>query len=339
VSVGGHVPYPGVFEFREGDTLRDVLAMAGGINAGSGVETIQVIRAGEGGLTTTRFTPDRVLGEGGDFALQALDVVSVAEQRQEQGLVAVEGEMAFPGTYPIIEGETTLQELIDAAGGFSDDALTRGAFLERRSLPDAMDLMTPERSDDLRETAMQALKADTTAIFNRLRMSDLDFVSRMYFAQELRLQNRVSLDIDAVLDGSADPIPLQSGDRFIVPKDEGTVFVFGQVAYPGFIALQEGQSAEYYIAKAGGRSEQATDVVVVDPATGQSSSNLNRALRSGDMVFVDREAGVADSAEIQRMIIEADRIKADNKIRRGQLVVQGIGTIASAITLIITIRK
>jgi len=119
----------------------------------------------------------------------------------------------------------------------------------------------------------------------------------------------------------------------------GTVYVFGQVSQPGFIPLMEGEGAEYYIAKAGGRSESARRTLLIDPSTGAATQNLSRDLMSGDMIFIDRDANLADSAELQRLILETDRARADARIRTLQTVVQGIGALASAIALIVTIRR
>lgn len=340
ISIGGHVPYPGLYEFSNGDTLGEILNMAGGIRSQDGAEMIQVSRVTDDGLTAFSFDVTDVLGgEEAAFAIHARDVISITERDEERGLVRIDGQVTFPGTYPIIDGETTLQQLIVAAGGLREDALIRGAFLERRSLADPSDMYAPERADDARMAAAELMRADTTAIFQRLRLTDLDYISRSYFIQELSIQNRVSMDVEAVVSGSADDVHLRAGDRFVVPKDLGMVYVFGQVSQPGFIPLMAGQGAEYYIAKAGGRSESARRTLVVDPSTGEPSLDLTRDLQSGDMVFVDRDEKLADSAELQRLILETERARSDARIRTLQTVVQGLGTLVSAILLIVTIRR
>ena len=45
-------------------------------------------------------------------------------------LVKVEGEVKFPGNYTIKKGET-LSSLLSRAGGFTDNAYTKGAFFTR----------------------------------------------------------------------------------------------------------------------------------------------------------------------------------------------------------------
>ena len=340
VSVGGHVPYPGSYEFRSGDTLADVLDMAGGISETGGIESVSVTRASDAGIETEVFSAaDMMAGTAGAFSLRALDVISVREREQERGLIRVEGRITNPGVYPIVDGVTTLQEVLQAAGGLRDDALVRGAYLERRSLPDPTLNAIPDRNTDPAMAIRQALRADTSAIFQRLRLTDMDFMSRTYFIRELGFQNRVSMDMESVVSGVSQPIPLRSGDRLFVPKDDATVYVFGQVLQPGYISVNADQSAPYYLAQAGGMSTVAGRTLIINPASGAVHDDLTRAVRSGDMIFVERNATIAEDPDMERLIIERDRARADARIRTMQTIFQGVGTLASLITLIITIRR
>ena len=340
ISVGGYIPYPGTYDFRDGDHLLDVLRVAGGLRAEDGAESVRVSRATETGLETFSFTVDQAIGEdGAGFEIHALDVISVAEKSLRQGMVRVEGHVNFPGSYPIIDGVTTLSEIVEASGGLREDALARGAFLERRSLPDPSLTFVPDRYGDQEEALQRRLQADTTAILQRLRLTDLDFLSRSYFAQELRIQNRVSVNLESSLDGGSDPVLLRSGDRLVVPQDLNTIFVFGQVNQPGYVTVESGMSAEYYIGKAGGRSIWAKEVLILNPATGSFTVNLSQAMMSGDVIFVDRVVDVADSAEMQRLVIESARVHSDARIRTMQTILQSVGTLASVVALVISIRR
>ena len=340
ISVGGRVPFPGMYEFRDGDTLADVLAMAGGIGTDDGVAQVVVTRINNG-KPESREVPvgDIRNGAAGNMAMQSLDVVSVVERADERGLVRVEGRVNRPGVYPIIDGVTTLEQLLDAAGGLRNDALVRGAYLERRSLPDPAAEMTPDRNTNVSRAIQQVARIDTMAVFQRVRLTDLDFMSRNYFTRELGFQNRVSLDMESMLNGTSEPIALRSGDRFYVPRDERTVFVFGQVLQPGYIGVESGKSADYYLAKAGGLSSVAGQALVINPATGAVHEDLTREMQSGDLLFVDMKFDVADDPELERLNIERDRARADARIRTMQTILQGVGTLASVVTLILTIRR
>lgn len=340
VSIGGRIPFPGVYEFRNGDTLADLLAMAGGIATDDGLDQVVLTRLVGDRPETRMFTASEILeGAGSDVALQALDVVSVIERPQERGLVRLEGRVVRPGAYPIIDGVTTLQDLLSAAGGLRDDALVRGSYLERRSLPDPATQTTPDRNSNVKQAFRQVARVDTMAVFQRLRLTNMDFLSRNYFTRELSFQHRVSIDMASVINGSSDPVMLRSGDRLFVPKDEKTVYVLGQVLQPGYIAHRPGQPANYYLAQAGGLSSVAGQIMVINPATGAVTEDLSTEMQSGDLLFVDMNFDVADDPELERLNIERDRSRADARIRTMQTALQGVGTLASLITLIITIRR
>ncbi len=173
----------------------------------------------------------------------------------------------------------------------------------------------------------------------RLRLTDLDFLSRSYFAQELRTQNRVSVNLEAVLAGSAEPVILRDGDRLVVPRDEQTVFVAGQVIRPGFVLHVAGQTQSHYIAAAGGRSMFASTVYLLRSGTGEFILAENTVVKTGDVIFVDRKTDLAENAEMQRLVIAEQSVRADARIRVAQTIVQSIGTLATLVALVVSLSR
>jgi protein involved in polysaccharide export with SLBB domain len=336
IFVDGAVPFPGDYDYRPGDTVRDLIRLAGGVDAGA-ARAVRLIRQ-DG--TTVDMTIDEALGaRGAGTPVQARDHVQVVIPAELRGQANVTGQVTFPGTYPIVEGETTLRELVATAGGIRDEALLRGAYLERRVLPDPLETLRVNRFGPQPPLEELISLADTTAIMQRLRLSDMDFMSRAYFAQEMRLQNRVSVNLEDALQEGARDVYIRNGDRLVIPRNPNAVFVFGQVNQPGFVDFQPGLTAEEYVNVAGGRSAVAQDVYIIHPASGQILPAGSRALESGDFLFVDRKVDIADSPELQRLLIEENRTRADARIRTLQTVVQSVGTLASVVALIISIRR
>ncbi len=337
VFVGGAVPFPGSYDYRTGDTVADLVALAGGIDPGS-ARRVRIVR--KSGAVSEMSAADAVGAPGRQTALQVRDRVDIVIPDELLGQVEVTGSVRYPGFYPVVEGETTLRDLVDAAGGLRPEALPRGAYLERRSLPDPRDQLSSDRFVAAQgpSPAERIMLADTTAIMQRLRLSGMDFMSRAYFAQEWRLQNRVSIDMQAVLKGDGD-VYVKNGDRLIIPRNPDAVYVFGQVQRPGYVTYEPGLSAEDYIARAGGAAENSKDIFVVHPGTGQFSAAGARTLESGDMVFVDRKVDMADSPELQRVLMEQERIKTTTRLQTWQTVASATGTLASVLALIISIRR
>ncbi|NQV73955.1 SLBB domain-containing protein [bacterium] len=346
ISVGGYIPYPGPFEFKPGDTLFDLIALSGGLPDNKNVSGVRVHRITDGKIETFSFTPADAIGDQGQqFKLRALDVISVSQPDEQHGLVHIEGHVQFPGSYPIVSGLTTLQDVVEAAGGPKSDALLRGAYIERRSLPKLSQGSGAGRYQG-QDLLKQALSADSSAFLQQLRLTDMSFLSRSYFALESRLQHRVSVNLSDALSTEGKPVLLEANDRIVIPKDVRSVYVVGQVKQPGYVAVEAGMTIDYYIAAAGGLSDFADRVFVVNPANGTYFDAPGGEVFSGDVIFVDRsEAFALDSGqerlilERQNQAIEEQRIRSDARFRTIQTILQGVGTVASTVILIISLRR
>lgn len=343
VYIDGAVPFPGSYDYRPDDTIQSLIAVAGGVDQNSSIENVRVLRS-DGAVQDQIFTfslRDILLLGKGSFPLKPRDHVSIARKSTRMGTASIDGMVSHPGTYPIQDGVTTLMHLIEMAGGLHNDALLRGAHLERSSMP-------VFRSRSMRETALtratpvpKFLPPDSTEILLRLRLTDLDYLSRAYFAQETRLQNRVSLDLEKIVRGDSAPIFLQDGDHLFVPRDEKTVYVFGQVLRAGFVSFVEGRNAGYYIAQAGGRGYGAADTepYIILAGTGAVNRLTSHIIQSGDMIFLDRLSGIVDDPALQTLVLEKERSRSDARIRTMGVVLQTVATVASVTALIISLRK
>jgi protein involved in polysaccharide export with SLBB domain len=244
----------------------------------------------------------------------------------------------YPGTYSIVPGRTTLQELLSRAGGLRSGALARGAYLERATLP------TP-RLESNRNNRFEFVPGDllvpqdTAAILKTTRLADIDFLSRAYLAQELRLQSRVPIDLGDVLSDAGTSITLQDDDHVFVPRDENMVFVFGQVNRPGYMTVRPGMSVDEYVEASGGRSDMAGHAYLIEAGTGRYVDARRAEARSGDMIFVDRRENRADSAELQRLLYEERRADLERRSRTWQNIVQTVGAATALVTTYLLIRR
>lgn len=341
VYVDGAVAFPGAYDHRPGDTALDLLALATGDDALAGLARARLTRTAADGTVETLDLDLDALRTAPEAApvLQPRDHLSVPRATLPGGTAKVEGMVFNPGTYPISQGQTTLGNLLDRAGGLRPEAFLRGAYLERLALPAPEARLLQNNRFEPGTGRPMLVRPDTLEILQRLRLADLDFMSRAYFTQELRMQNRVSINLEAALADGAAPIVLRDGDRLVVPRDEGAVFVFGQVLQPGYVTHQPGQQAQYYIDAAGGSGPLATIAYVLKAGTGQYVPAYETDIRSGDMVFLDRRADIADTPEMQRLVLEEGRVRADARIRTSQVILQSVGTLASLVALIISIRR
>lgn len=304
--VTGEVSYPGRFAYRPGDTALDLLKLAAGPNELDLGNEIQLIRRGSDGRAQTRVLDLDAMQAGQSVPLQPGDRINVVPR--QIATAQINGLVEYPGTYPIEDGQTTLRELIEMAGGLKPDADLKAAFLERRK-----SLTFKEEGE----------------------ISDLNFFSRTYLANARRA-NRLVVNIADALQPGGEDIVLYDDDLIVFPRDEGTVFITGNVAQPGYVPFVEGQDAAYYIAQAGGKGALSKGVYVFEEGTGQMRTGEGSVVRPGDTVFVNRE-DVAASPEIAALLISDQNARRQARIATTQTIITGLTAITSVVTTVVAI--
>ncbi|HEY3988868.1 MAG TPA: SLBB domain-containing protein [Acidobacteriaceae bacterium] len=205
-----------------------------------------------------------------DLAVEPHDVITIfsqadirVPQSQQTKLVRIEGEVEHAGIYSAQPGET-LRHLIERAGGLTPNAYLFGAELTRESAR----IVQQQRLDDYvtqlelatdRAGAASAAGAitptDQTANAASLAATQL-LVNRL---RQLRASGRVVLSLtpDADSIGSLPDLPVEDGDRFIVPPKPSSVNVVGAV-YEQSTFLFDSQRRVYgYLKEAGGANRDA----------------------------------------------------------------------------------
>ncbi len=127
VSIQGPVNRRGAYELVPGETLADLLELAGGFASEAITDSLQLTRTGTAGAGRTIVVP------ASDFAmeLEDKDEISVYNISDERTRVYVYGAFRNPGRFYLAEGEG-LAELIVRAGGLEDLADLENAALERK---------------------------------------------------------------------------------------------------------------------------------------------------------------------------------------------------------------
>jgi polysaccharide export outer membrane protein len=114
VSVVGYVNEPGVLELRGRKTVLEAIAMTGGLTEVAG-KSVRLTRRGTEKTESVLIDLDAIaegLNPDANMVLLPGDVVSVPKA----GMFYVEGVVANPGAYPLLD-DTTVSEAVATAGG------------------------------------------------------------------------------------------------------------------------------------------------------------------------------------------------------------------------------
>jgi len=303
-------------EFKEGDTIPSLIELAGGRREDASKEFVFVFRNGENGIEKQRITRENFA----DFEIQPFDriIVPYSKDRKLAHNASVYGEVEYPGSYPIIEGKTSVFDILEMAEGLTDNALPQSAFLIRNHNDEQ--ILTEEINEErLKRTSDQVLEG-----FRYLEM-------------EGRLsEGRVFIDLQKPK--QLKQVMLFDGDQLFVPRNDNTVFVFGQVKNPGYYSFHKNQqsSPKDFVEKAGGMTIAANlERIFVIKAGNKTWIPADKAdLDPGDMLFVDR-VPFENVAEKRQFELRKKQLKSDNV----SLILSGIATIASVVTTIVAIQN
>ena len=202
-----------------------------------------------------------------NLVLQAGDVVTIFSQKdlrlpQERitRMVQVEGEVAAPGLYQALPGET-LPELLKRVGGITPQAYVFGLEFSRVSVRTRQQ----ENLDSLirrLESQVQGKGATLTANLGADRADQAQVIQQQQQAQlnaqiarlrTLQSNGRVSLELDPQTHtlASIPDLPLEDGDRIVVPSTPGFVAAFGSVNNENVFIYRQGKTVADILASAG----------------------------------------------------------------------------------------
>jgi protein involved in polysaccharide export with SLBB domain len=242
ITVYGQVHDQGIYEFKEGDRICDLILFGGGLTSVADTSNAELIRFEPDGLNFQRISidlNDAINSNPGAplYRLRESDRLNVKRKYEYKVLydVSIDGEVINPGQYAIKRNVSTLTELIELAGGFTGKENLEEARLIRRTSYAARD-MEYERLKNLLVTERTAEENDYVRSYQRTFEGsvNIDFV-------RLFKENDFSYDI-----------VLQDGDAVIIPTIKEYVNVIGAVREPGYFKVQESADMKYYIEKAGG---------------------------------------------------------------------------------------
>ncbi len=281
IHAQGAIANPGDFELGPNDSLITLLRLAGDPLPGAYIDRSLLIRWKNAldpeslwvnleDVYARRDNP--ILHEGERLYVYFVPDYHVQHQ------AAVTGEVARPGTFPIVEGRTRLSSLISYADGFLPAADLSSIHVHRRN-----------SSGGERDPELDRL----------LRLSRGDLTDTEYAILQTKL---ASLREDYRVDWSqlqADPshldLLLRDGDVIRVERLVLSVRVDGAVRRPGILSYHPGLGMRDYVLRAGGLTDRAWvgKARVTRAANGQVlPAKSVGVLNPGDFIWIPEKPDV-----------------------------------------------
>jgi protein involved in polysaccharide export with SLBB domain len=257
VSIVGAVRNPGRVLFREGMTMRDLVLLANGVTEDADLRVAEIARRertddpgalaqtirvrldssalARGGTDGVPLAPPHPGGAAGvpDLPLQPYDNVLIMRQAgwDVQRLVYLTGQVKHPGRYALRTKTERLSDLIERAGGLTDQAYAGGIQFYRSYRPGLQPYDDrPPRLDQ--------------------QPDGRDTLPRGYV-------ERIGIDLPQVLkeDDARDNVILAGGDSVHIPEYNPIIMVQGAVNSPGAVPYTPGKSLDWYVNAAGGYTQ------------------------------------------------------------------------------------
>ena len=297
VNVMGEVKFPGTYMISSFSSVFHALYSAGGVNDIGSLRSIKVMRNGKvfANLDVYNFIMQGKFKD--DIRLQDGDVVLIDPY---ESLIQITGKVKRPMFYEMKPTET-VSTLLDYAGGFTGDAYKKAVRIVRKSgreyqiyNVDEIDFSVFRLADgdvlsvdsilqrfenrvEIRgavyREGLYQLNGTVNTVKQLIKKAEGvrgdAFLNRAILDREREdfTHEIIPIDVKGLLNGIVADIPLQKNDVLYIPsihdlKEEQTLTIHGEVAFPGTYAYSDNMSIEDIIIQAGGLLETASAVKI-----------------------------------------------------------------------------
>ena len=305
VALSGAVKRGGRFGYKKGMHLSDLIESRENLLPQAYLKKAEITHytVEDGRIRKTsrnEFSLEAFFQEGKDVVLQPYDeiVIRSVTDWSESISVSIKGEVLFPGSYPVVKGET-LSSLIERAGGYSEDAYLPGALFSRASIREqqareqkAM-IMQMEQEIAYMETSLVGIReASVLASKQKSVAAARQILEKM---KQVRPMGRLVIELADLdkLEGSEFDIPLQDGDAFYLPRRPSEVLVIGQVYNTTALLYNSKYTRSDYIEMAGGPTRMADEkAIYIVRASGRVDAGKRygqNKIKPGDTIVVPED--------------------------------------------------
>jgi len=307
VQLQGAFKRPHLYEFIEGETVKDAINFAGGFASGSGLSP-RVEYSTINNLKNKR--EDAVIVQEKDYLTtlkngDSINASGISGIKTE--LVEIAGEISRPGAYSINENDTVL-DIINRAGGYTRKAYTDGIVFTREQVALQQKEAFNRAADSLEQTLIDVVTQSTKEI-NEYSLAPISSLINKLRTEIPVGRQVVNFDILSLKKDPYENFDLINGDKIYIPKRPQSINVVGEIRNPSTLQFKPGMSAQQYINQAGGYSKNADSgqTFIILP-NGKSYLHKKKffsdsnSLLPGSTIVVSRNSRSFDAISITQIV-------------------------------------
>jgi polysaccharide export outer membrane protein len=299
VSIYGGVNISGKYEFVQGESLHDLIRIAGGIRPDADPTNIEITRFTS---PTQKYSFQTSLAHATNIIIEPEDHIMLryAHNYKRQDVAYVRGEILYPGVYTIEPGITTIGDILSKSGGYTDYAdsskmIISNDFIEE--IPDKEKMRILFIPEENRSGAERA------------------YIKARMLTQKGTLESNSINQTQSIAD-----FKLLKNDIITIPENFSFVEVLGAVENPGRYAYYSHFLLSDYLELSGGLTKTATrGKFIIKSGTGQRLPfNKNIGIESGDAIFI------AEKMEYNKWLVLKDTLTTLGQFATLVLVIQRV---------------
>ena len=288
----GGIKNEGSYEFKYGDTLDDLIKLSGGLKKDIQENKVEIIHSNKINNKTTYLN----LSSKNTIKLSPEDQVMIPyiDYKKSNKMVKISGEINYPGIYPL----TSIDKLIQSAGGFTESADTSKVRIYNMEIASETDLEL-ERIlliNDLNRTAYESAYAKA-----RIRSQ------KGYLETKLsKIKNLEKL--------------ILASDEIHIPAYYPYIEIIGAVNNPGRYPFIKNKSISHYIVQSGGLIKgRSSKQYLIKSSTGQKKKfRKNQVIENTDIIYI------SEKPDYEKWIITKEVVTTLSQIVTAIVVIQRI---------------
>ncbi len=308
VTVGGAFKRPHRYEIKKGETLNDVIMLAGGFNSNvmsdSKIELSRIDRdAFKRVILPLSMKDDNLV------KIYDGDVINISSTSGlEPQTIKLSGEINKPGEYSIQPGDRII-DIIDRAGGYTDQAYAQGGIYLRETVAESQKIAFERSADELENTIVDIISKDAISEITEFTLMPLSALIERLRREEPLGRMVVELDYLKLKTNPVANFSVKDGDTLYIPKRPNFVSIVGEVLNTTSVSFDPNLGVEEYVELAGGLNDSADeDRIFVILPNGKSSQVKKSLFASknyvlpGSTIVISRDSRPFDAINLTQII-------------------------------------